>query len=76
MALIKKADSNGRVKSGTAPPPLIGDEMMADITMCLNGCGKQNLCYRWTAPASDYQSVCDFKPNDDGECEHLYERNQ
>lgn len=47
---------------------------MADITMCLKGCDNSYKCYRWTAPASDYQSVSDFKPDESGKCENFYER--
>ncbi len=49
---------------------------MTDITKCLNeSCPIKHKCYRWTAPASDWQSIADFKPNDDGTCDNLYERN-
>lgn len=49
---------------------------MADISMCIRGCKKQHGCYRWTAPMSDYQSVSDFRPDKDGNCEHYWDNEQ
>lgn len=48
---------------------------MTDITKCLNAeCPKAQECYRFTAPASAWQSYSDFKPNEKGECEYFYDR--
>lgn len=48
---------------------------MTDISKCANeDCPIKHKCYRRTAPASDWQSYMDFKPNDDGTCDNLYER--
>ena len=49
---------------------------MADITMC-NGdmCAKKETCYRYTAPASDYQSFFVASPINmlTGECKEYWE---
>jgi hypothetical protein len=48
---------------------------MTDISKCLNkDCPLKEKCYRWTAPASYYQSYADFKPDENGECEDFYDR--
>lgn len=48
---------------------------MTDITKCDNeDCSIKHECYRWTAPASDYQSYADFEPDEDGNCEGFYDR--
>ena len=37
---------------------------MSDISKCQNGCKKQLLCKRYTAPAHQFrQSYADFKPD-------------
>lgn len=37
---------------------------MSDITKCANGCAKQLLCKRWTAPHHQFrQSIADFRPD-------------
>lgn len=42
---------------------------MADISMCINKeCPKKFKCYRFMAYNSPYQSVGEFKPNEQGEC--------
>lgn len=47
---------------------------MTDITKCANGCKKQLLCKRWTAPHHQFrQSMADFKPDPvTGVCESFY----
>lgn len=47
---------------------------MTDIQKCLNGCSKQLLCKRYTAPAgSRRQSYADYKPNPEtGICTDYY----
>lgn len=47
---------------------------MPDISMCLNEeCLSRNLCYRYKAEPSDYQSYIDFQPEDGEEkCERFW----
>lgn len=47
---------------------------MSDITVCLNkSCNKRESCYRANATWNEYwQSVADFKPDDNGECSHYW----
>lgn len=48
---------------------------MADITKCNgNGCDKKESCYRFTAPASNWQSYFSETPIKDGKCENYWER--
>lgn len=42
---------------------------MSDITMCLHGCEMADHCYRWTAPQSRWQSMAEYKPDEDGKCD-------
>lgn len=44
----------------------------SDITKCVNGCDKRETCWRWLAQGTEYQSYSDFKPDDNGECEHYW----
>ena len=48
---------------------------MTDITLCANSsCTKRGSCYRYTAKASDYQSMQVFEQKADGSCEfYIYE---
>ena len=48
---------------------------MPDITMCPgDGCQKKQMCYRYTAKASNYQSYFMTPPmKEDGECDHFME---
>lgn len=44
---------------------------MSDITMCVNTACPLNMeCYRYRAIANDWQSICEFKPNEDGSCDN------
>ena len=46
---------------------------MVDITMCRNlQCAKKDICYRFNAIPSSFQSYSDFQPVN-GECNHLWE---
>lgn len=49
---------------------------MTDIAKCLNQeCPMKHKCYRWTAPSDKYgQLYADFKPDETGKCDNLYER--
>ena len=47
---------------------------MADISMCLNeDCPLKEKCYRYTAPASDYQYYSDFKYVEGEGCDFFWE---
>jgi hypothetical protein len=48
---------------------------MPDISMCLNKtCPLRDKCYRYLAHPSEWQSVGDFKPNEDGtSCDHFWD---
>lgn len=52
----------------------MGGSSMTDITLCANSsCTKRGSCLRYTAKASDYQSMAVFEQKD-GECSHyIYE---
>lgn len=44
---------------------------MPDISKCLNEqCNLSKSCYRFLCEPSEWQSYSDFKPNEDGTCEH------
>jgi hypothetical protein len=49
---------------------------MTDISKCFNGCDKRKQCYRWTAPHGYRQSYSDFKPGEDGNCEHFWDNRE
>ena len=45
---------------------------MADISKCVgSNCPVRNNCYRYTAPASSYQSYVDFQYVD-GNCDYFW----
>jgi hypothetical protein len=48
---------------------------MPDITMCLGeGCLDKQNCYRFTAKASEYQSIFMNSPvKEDGSCDHYWD---
>lgn len=48
---------------------------MPDIAMCPgDGCEKKQMCYRYTAKASDYQSYFMTPPiKEDGTCEYYWD---
>ena len=48
---------------------------MPDIAMCKgDGCPKQQMCYRYTAKSSDYQSFFTTPPiKEDGTCEYYWD---
>jgi len=46
---------------------------MADITKCSGeGCPLKDMCYRFTAPGSEYQAYFTTPPVKDGECEMFW----
>jgi hypothetical protein len=47
---------------------------MADITMCENEkCPKRFQCHRFTAYFSEYQTLAQFQPDEDGNCEYFWD---
>ena len=47
---------------------------MPDISMCGNDdCPLRKQCYRHEATPSDWQSWCNFEPDEKGNCEHFME---
>lgn len=49
---------------------------MADITKCSGiGCPHKENCYRFTAPASEYQSFFMTPPIEDGKCDMYWGEN-
>ena len=47
---------------------------MPDITMCVNkDCLVRELCYRYRAIPSDYQSISIFEPDDNGLCRYFWQ---
>lgn len=47
---------------------------MPDITMCANkDCSVRELCYRYRAIPSDYQSISIFEPDDNGLCKYFWQ---
>lgn len=47
---------------------------MTDISKCVNGCKKQEFCYRFTAKANEYyQAYSDFEPDENGECDGFWD---
>ena len=45
---------------------------MSDISLCLNtSCPLREVCYRFKAVPSEYQSYADFKPDDNGKCDYF-----
>ena len=47
---------------------------MPDITMCANkNCLVRELCYRYCAIPSDYQSISIFEPDDNGVCRYFWQ---
>ncbi len=50
---------------------------MPDISKCVNGCEKQDKCYRWYSKPNEFrQTYADFKPDENGECEYFWERDK
>lgn len=47
---------------------------MTDITKCFRGCKKQDSCYRWYAKDGARQSYADFEPDENGNCDHYWNR--
>jgi hypothetical protein len=46
---------------------------MTDITKCSNkDCPLKNTCFRFLAKDGYWQSYSDFKPKEDGTCEHYW----
>ena len=47
---------------------------MTDIIKCNNeDCKLKDKCYRFTAPASNYQSYFSENPDKDGECDRFWD---
>ena len=47
---------------------------MPDIAKCTNkDCKLNTKCYRFLAPASNYQSYSDFKPDAKGRCPYFWD---
>lgn len=48
---------------------------MPDITMCSgNGCSEKQSCYRFTAKASEYQTIFMNPPvKEDGSCDYYWD---
>ena len=46
---------------------------MPDISMCENtACLLREVCYRFMAEPSEYQSYSKFEPDENGKCEYFY----